>query len=280
MPRRQRSEYIDPPALIARRSEAVARGWMAGWPDRCPSGDQVIRVDVVRYPADGRVFSVRVDRRLGPLIAAFLGAAQRVGYPLVGADEVNVAGDKQGGVGSLNCRAIKGSNPAAPSNHSTGTALDLWSRSNPLLRNAAGVPFRSTIHPAVVELAAAADLYWGGWYWDASKTRVDAMHFEYMRRPADVSDSLRKLDARYKELAKPTVDTGGTDVTPEQVKALQTALNKALGTTLVVDGKYGPATTTALAALAGHVETLRRERHLALELLAKAQTFARSIFEL
>jgi hypothetical protein len=208
---------------------------------------------------DGKTFRPSVDKRLGELFSEFLRMSQAIGYPLIGATEANAQGKKQGGVGSFACRAIKGSNPPAPSNHSSATALDLYTRSNPQYWSE-NVRFASTIHPNMVELAAAADIYWGGWYWDTSKHKyLDAMHFEYMLRPSDVASSLARLRDKFKQLGgsgggtptPPTpIPTPGGDVTPAQIKALQKSLNDA-GTTpeLVIDGVYGPATETAVIEL-------------------------------
>ena len=184
MPRRPRADYIDPPPEIANPTPAAARGWHSGWPDDCTPPAARRRIQVVR-PSDGRVFQLAVDQRLGGLFGDFLDLAQADGrYELRGAQEVSDNGRAQGGNGSFVCRSIKGSDPPAPSNHSCATALDLWTRSNPQVRTG---NFVSTIHPEVVELAAAALIYWGGWYYDADGTYVDAMHFEFMATPDDVS---------------------------------------------------------------------------------------------
>jgi D-alanyl-D-alanine carboxypeptidase/Putative peptidoglycan binding domain len=262
LPRRPRSEYVDVPTRIARRTSAGSRGWFAGWPDKCPPASARVRLAITR-PSDGRVFNLTIDARLADLFGLWSRMQMDLGHELRGALEESANGSKQGGMGSFVCRAIKGSNPPAPSNHSTATAWDLFTRSNPQLGRSMDrqVPFVSTIHPEVVELAAAADIYWGGWYWDTTRHRyVDAMHFEYMRRPSDVADSTKRLRDKYAEIEarhKPTPIPPGPDptppeepVTPDEIKALQLALN-AVGThpPLTVDGVYGDLTDAAVKAL-------------------------------
>jgi hypothetical protein len=249
LPRRPRTDYIAPPSRIANRTTARRRGWYAGWPDACPPTSARTTVVLTR-PSDAREFRLQIDDRLATLFATWATMFQELGHELRGAGEPSANGKLQGGVGSYVCRAIKGSEPPRPSNHSTGTAWDLWTRSNPQIWTGA---FVSTIHPEVVELAAAADIYWGGWYWDARRDYVDAMHFEYMARPGDVTASLTRLKAKYAEIVKrhePDEPDEEGDVTPEQVKALQANLN-AVGTQppLVVDGVYGPMTEAAVAGL-------------------------------
>jgi hypothetical protein len=209
------------------------------------------------------VFRVSVDKRLGDLVGLLLGMIQEVGYPLIGASEENEKGGKQGGVGSYANRAIKEQGPdTKPSIHSSALALDLWSRSNPQ-RWGDRVAFSSTMHPLAVRLFAAADFYWGGWFWDISNaTYLDAMHIEYNLKPGDVAASTARLKAEYKAITgetepgnPPTPPDPGGDVTPEQIKVLQTQLNK-VGTSppLVVDGTYGPKTETAVIGLSALVE--------------------------
>lgn len=255
LPRRTRDAYPNPPALIAKRTTAKSRGWFEGYPDGLPVSARG-KARVAR-PIDDRVFELTLDARLVELFSTWLAFAQELGYPLIGADEVAVKpnGDtvKQGGVGSYFNRPIKTQDGRIfPSNHSNGTAVDLYSRSNPQ-RWGAGIGFWSTQHPVSVDLAAAADLYWGGWYGDKSEagiTYIDAMHFEYMRRPPDVADSLRKLKARYAALRPEE-----PDVSKDDVKLLQSMLN-GLGAEplLVVDGDFGPITRAALNALPATVQ--------------------------
>lgn len=258
LPRHPREDYIDAPKAIAKRSSAEARGWAAGWPDACPAPSQRAQVSIPR-PIDGRVFQVTVDARLAALVTDFLTMIQDVGNPLIGALEANTAGQKQGGVGSYVCRAIKGSHPPQPSNHSSATALDLWTRSNPMhySLDRTPVPFVSTIHPSTVLIAAAGDIYWGGWYWDSRHDYVDAMHFEYMKRPEDVAASQAAMKAAYQRIkdALEPKPIPPEDPTVDEVKELQATLN-ALGTSpqLVVDGVYGPRTRAAVAGLPALVQ--------------------------
>lgn len=197
MPRHSRADYIYPPPEIANRTPAATRGWHAGWPDNCPTLAARTRIQITR-PSDMRIFHLSVDSRLAGLFGDFINLAQADGrFELRTGKELSDNGRAQGGNGSFMCRAIKGSNPPAPSNHSTGTAIDLWSRSNPQVANG---NFRSTIHPEVVELAAAGLIYWGGWYYDFAGTYVDAMHFEFMATPDDVSRARAALADKAEEI--------------------------------------------------------------------------------
>jgi hypothetical protein len=197
MPRHPRGDYVNPPAEIADPTPAAARGWYAGWPANCPGFGARTRTTNVR-PSDGRVFRLSVDSRLTELFGAFVDLAQADGrFELRTAREPSINDRFQGGNGSFACRSIKGSNPPAPSNHSTGTAVDLWTRSNPQRRDG---NFVSTIHPEVIELAAAALIYWGGWYYDFDGTYVDAMHFEFMATPDDVSRARSALADKADEI--------------------------------------------------------------------------------
>ncbi len=149
-------------------------------------------------PSDGHIFRFSIDTRLAGLFGDFLDLAQADGrYELRTPKELTATGLAQGGTSSFMCRAIKGSNPPVPSNHSSATAIDLWTRANPMVR---GGRFVSTIHPEVVELAAAALIYWGGWYYDTDGTYVDAMHFEFMATPEDVAGARTALAAKADEI--------------------------------------------------------------------------------
>jgi hypothetical protein len=199
MPREARAAYIGPPPAIANPTPAGVRGWFAGWPDDCPAFTARTLVAISR-PSDGHVFRLSVDTRLAELFGDFISLAQADGrYELRTAVELSDNGRAQGGNGSFMCRAIKGSNPPAPSNHSSATAIDLWTRANAQTRNGT---FVSTIHPEVVELAAAALIYWGGWYFDAAGTYVDAMHFEFMATPADVDGARIALADKAEEIRR------------------------------------------------------------------------------
>lgn len=261
LPRHSRDEYVDPPDRIARRTSAKSRGWFAGWPDNCPPGTARATVALVRPETAayaGRTFNLSFDKRLNALFDRWLNGAVSLGFIPMGAAEENAEGGKQGGIGSFVCRSIRGSDQ--PSNHSSATAVDILTRSNPMLvsRDREPVPFRSTIPPVLVDLAAAGDIYWGGWYRDDTRWYSDPMHFEYMARPEDVQSSLDRLEARLRAL-KGSTPNGVEDVDAEAVRALQVALNNAVDARLVVDGVYGPATARAVTDLPAKVQLITQD---------------------
>jgi hypothetical protein len=199
MRREPRSAYVDPPATIHPPTPAADRGWYAGWSDNCAPVAARTRIEIAR-PSDGALFRFSVDSRLASLFTEFLSLAQTDGrHELRRPLELSDNDRPQGGNGSFACRPIKGSEPPRPSNHSTATAIDVWTRSNPQVRDGR---FISTIHPEVVELAAAALIYWGGWYYDVANDYVDAMHFEFMGRPEDVPGALTALVAKADEIRR------------------------------------------------------------------------------
>jgi hypothetical protein len=106
------------------------------------------------------------------------------------------------------------------------------------------VPFVATIHPEVIEIAAAGLAYWGGWYWDEDGNYVDAMHLEFMARPRDVARAIRQMKAKYAEIKLRREEQ---DVDREKTLLVQRTLN-AIGTypPVAEDGLFGTATTTAL----------------------------------
>lgn len=253
LPRRPRSDYID------RKPGAHtndAKGWFQGYPKRMPLDMRAV-VEVVR-DLEGdvldRTFRVTADKRLAEHVGLALAMIQEVGYPLIGAAEVNVSGGKQGGVGSYANRAIKTNDGReVPSEHSRAKAWDLWTRSNPQRWSKTGkpIPFASTWHPLAVRIVVAGDFEWGGHFHDMSRGRyIDAMHIQYRLRPENVAASTARMIAEYEAIMaelEPEQPPEEPDVTIDEIKALQRALN-AVGTNpaLVVDGDYGALTKAAV----------------------------------
>ncbi|MFF1820402.1 M15 family metallopeptidase [Kribbella sp. NPDC058245] len=169
MPNYPRSAYGPNPHAGADRNNAAERGWGPGWPNAQESKQTIVAGGGVR---------LRVRRELGPLVATLLNVTVQRGYPL-----------KVGECWGFANRPIRGTRTA--SNHSWGLACDINSLSNPM-----GSKLITNIPPGVVHAWEACGFYWGGRYLN----RPDAMHFEYIRRPADVSADL----ARAKKLLKPT----------------------------------------------------------------------------
>jgi hypothetical protein len=157
----QLSEYMSRPAGVT-PNKAKERGWGEGWP-HCQRGR------IVAVARAGVTFYLR--REIAPLVATLLEATEkRYGYDV-----------KPGQSWGFACRPIAGTR--TPSNHSWGLAVDINSQANPM-----GAAFRSNIPPAVVKMWWDCGFYWGGWY----RSRSDAMHFEYVHRPADVPSHLAK----------------------------------------------------------------------------------------
>lgn len=166
----QRNDYAPNPLANASRNNAKSRGWGDGWPD--PSGD------FERITAAGVSVVVRADYGFGELIETlFKATEQRFGY------DINPAGQVLQTWGFAN-RPIRGTNIA--SNHSWGLAVDINSLANPMQYT-----FKSDIPPEVVAMWSECGFYWGGYY----ANRKDAMHFEYVLKPSDVAESLRKAKA-------------------------------------------------------------------------------------
>lgn len=234
------------------------RGWLPGWPEGVPSSQMAV-VEAER-PLDGRVFRVRVDKRLAEHVGLFLLMAQEVGLVLIGAEEVNVAGDKQGGISSYMNRPIKTSTGrVVPSEHSRAKAIDILTRSNPQRSTTTPHRLRSTWHPLAVRLAVAGDFEHGIHFHDMTGgTYSDPMHVQYRLRPEDVPGSTERMVADY-ELIRAELEPE-EDVTPEQVKAVQRTINAAgRKPPLAVDGIFGPGTEAALRDLRNMIDFDRAE---------------------
>jgi hypothetical protein len=247
LPFRGREEYVDrKPGKHTNRP----RGWLPGWPDGVPYS-QLAVVEVER-PLDGRVFKVRVDRRLAEHVGLFLAMIQEVGHPLIGAGEVNVEGGKQGGVGSYANRPIKTNDDRRiASEHSRGKALDLWTLSNPQRFTDRPHRLRSTWHPLAVRIAVAGDFEHGIHFHDMSSgTYSDPMHVQYRLRPEDVPGSTQRMVDEYERIRAELEPEEPDDMTPEvreRIKALQRFLNeRGANPPLEVDGDFGRLTEAAL----------------------------------
>ncbi len=140
-----------------------------------------------------------------------------------------------GTAGMLCCRLVRGTQIGAISNHSWGTAIDM-KINDELDRRGDG-----KILQGLVELAPFFNKQ--GWFWGAGFGTEDGMHFEVG-------------DERIREFHK--AGFFGQNVTaPEQalsigdrgleVVRLQEKLN-SFGSTMTVDGIYGPATHAAVIA--------------------------------
>lgn len=231
MTRYNRADYGGNPHAGASRNNASARGWGPGWPN-C----QGSRMAVAR----GGGVAVSVRRELAPLVAVLLDVTAAKGYRL-----------KPGYCGGYNCRPIGGTRTA--SNHSWGLAVDINWTDNPM-----GSRFISDIPPAVVAAWEGCGFYWGGRY----SGRPDAMHFEFIYRPADVA----RLVARARAMlaggspapTSPVIPTGPVQYQPP-VNARPGARILELGmvgpdVALIqrflavkpVDGRYGPVTAAAV----------------------------------
>lgn len=217
------------------------RGWGPGWPD-CRRGGLISEISVSR-PSDGHVFKARVRKELKDLVGFLLAAHMQI-------DEIRRRDEPGGGLGSYSCRKIKRSDPAKPSWHSWGLALDIDSRGNPMLNK--GQAFVSRQDPDVVDLWESAG-FKSGTRWDPS----DSMHFEYLFRPEDVAADLVRAQAAFLRLRsngqagiqateRPQLRQGDRG---EHVETLQKRLNAhGADPQLAEDGVFGSRTAKAVRA--------------------------------
>jgi hypothetical protein len=205
----------------APRGEATsqARGWGPGWPT-----DNAGLMTVVR--AGGIALSVR--REIGPLVSWLIDETVRQGYGL-----------RVGECWGFANRPIRGTQ--RPSNHSWGLAVDLNSLTNPM-----GDRLVTDMPDHVVRLWTDRNFRWGGAY----SGRKDAMHFEFMGKPADAAARIAELGGGPTPgggdvgLVLPTLRMGDTG---EAVKGLQGQLVRH-GAELIADGDFGPKTDAAVRA--------------------------------
>jgi D-alanyl-D-alanine carboxypeptidase-like protein len=138
-------------------ADASARGWGPGWPtDR--------RKDMAWITVRGVTCPAGVHKTLAPLVGWLFEETLQRGYDL-----------RPGWCWGYCNRPIRGTSVA--SNHSWGLAVDLNAPTNPMVS-----PLRTDMPKWMVQLWKDNGFAWGGDY----TGRKDAMHMEYMGRPADV----------------------------------------------------------------------------------------------
>ena len=169
------SAYGPNPLAGASRNNAEARGWGPGWPHA-----QTDKMTTV--VAAGIKVSVR--REIAELVKTLLLVTEKYGYDC-----------KPGQCWGFANRPIRGTQTA--SNHSWGLAVDINSLANPM-----GSSFQSDLPPKVVNAWESCGFYWGGRY----ERRPDAMHFEYTRRPQDVTTDLARAKALLTPVSAPPLD--------------------------------------------------------------------------
>jgi hypothetical protein len=249
LPKYQKAAYRPiAPRAHTERTSPVSRGWG----DPCREGILVV-VKFAPRPRDGYTFSRQFRAELSPLLKYLVDATHELGAP--SGFEFRRNAELGGGFSTYNCREIKGGS-TQQSWHSWPVAADINSAGNPLILGD-DPDFVSRQPPWMVDLWESAGWYWGGRY---TGGRIDAMHFEYLRSPADVAADLVNARAAYDRIkaelngAAPLKDVqvnGEGTVTPEQVMLLQRFLNEnGANPQLIVDGVFGPKTEAALAQVA------------------------------
>lgn len=166
------SAYGPNPLAGASSNNAKARGWGEGWPHAQTSKMVTIAVAGVK---------LRVRREVAPLIQTLMQVTEKLGYDV-----------KVGQTWGFADRAIKGTQ--TPSNHSWGLAVDINSQENPQ-----STKLVTNLPPVVVHAWEACGFYWGGRY---TKSKPDAMHFEYVHTPAQVAADLARARALLNPPAK------------------------------------------------------------------------------
>lgn len=196
-------------------NSAAERGWGPGWPNDNSGKMRVVRAGGV---------AVSVHRGIAPLVDWLLGETVRRGYQ-----------PRHGECWGFANRAIRGSNK--PSNHSWGLAVDINAPANPM-----GSKLVTDMPDWMPELWKSKGFRWGGDY----RTRPDAMHYEFMGSPDDAERAIASLTVA-DDLAPADRPRLRKDDKGPWVERLQTRLN-AHGTSLQVDGVFGPKTDEAVRA--------------------------------
>jgi hypothetical protein len=139
-------------------------------------------------------------------------------------------------------RTIKG-NDNVFSNHASGTAIDLnYNKHQYGKANTFTAKQVEAIRKILKDLSGA--VRWGGDY----KTKDD-MHFEIVVNQKGVSDAAKKIgggNVNSVPVYQPPTAVLKRNTKNDQVKWLQTALNKVMNAGLAIDGSYGPLTETAV----------------------------------
>ncbi len=215
---------------------AAQRGWGPGWPS-CQSSKMT-----TIHPC-GLALSVRREAAtvLDYLVRRFDAEVE----------DVNAGHDDWG----FACRAIRGSSPPRPSNHSWGLAVDLNSTQHPL--STAGT-FTSgqvlAIHLMTHEMRWVR---WGGDY----THRKDEMHFELLGTPTDIAGLTRRVKS-----LQPWPAFDGHVLKPGSSGARVLAVQRRLGATAT--GRYDSRTASL-------VRWFQTTRHLDDDALVGPNTWRR-----
>lgn len=155
-------------------TDAQDRRWGRGWPYCSEAGALQKTVTLING------IKITVRQEIAELTRCLLNYCLARGYQIRPAD-----------TGGYNCRPIRNSDPPRPSNHSWGLAIDVNWTTNVQYTTQTDIPLW------MVSLLWAYGFYWGGWYVRGSE---DPMHFEFIKRPADVGALTRDAQALWEEI--------------------------------------------------------------------------------
>ena len=170
------SAYGPNPLAGASSNNAQQRGWGTGWPNA--QTDKMTTIEAAGV-------KVRVRREIAALVQTLLQVTEKYGYDV-----------KVGQTWGFANRPIRGTQ--TPSNHSWGLAIDINSLDNPQ-----GTTLVTNLPPNVVHAWETCGFYWGGRY---TRSKPDAMHFEYVRHPDDVAADLARARALLTPVSAPPLD--------------------------------------------------------------------------
>lgn len=170
------SAYGPNPLAGASSNNAQQRGWGSGWPNA--QVDKMVTVSAAGV-------KVRVRREIAALVETLLLVTEKMGYDIKPKQTWGFAN-----------RAIR--NTQTPSNHSWGLAIDINSLENPQ-----ATTLQTNLPPSVVHAWETCGFYWGGRY---QRSKPDAMHFEYVRRPQDVATDLARARQLLSPVSAPPLD--------------------------------------------------------------------------
>jgi hypothetical protein len=213
---------------------AEDRGWGPGWPRCQPAKLVPLELDQVAFRAHeisgGKHkevdFPGGIREEIHDLVVLLLLETQTHGYKLV-----------DGWCWGFGCREVRGVEPKIPSNHSWGLAIDINAPTNPLKPDG---PLVTDMPAWMPKLWTSYGFIWGGSYPTARK---DAMHYEFVGRPADAERFTRKAQ---RELG------GKQEVTKEQLEKLKTVLAWQRGFDEALGGKDAPPPDAAAARKRGY----------------------------